>query len=418
MRRYTSRDNVNEPYFYRADSGDELEYALYEILQTIIKDATVIGDVTDTVNVAFYPVDKASGEALTPSAGQAYFIDLNGNVIRGGDGKPVTTAPQNVPYGKIVASGNTYKVTWENQEFTSAGWHGTIYEKAKEDFLGGNVVKTNQGEAEIQSKGYVVEGTNHFVEFNDETKAKGHKTFETPRVNVNDLNFSENNTEWTVYLGTEVDPLPQIRELFNNIKVEEVVSAAVDTDGNGLPDRISGSDHNYEYVESARDDRQTLEEPVTFLLKDLIDKLPPEEKNKLDWNELLRLSSLPDEENTGVALKYGVYAQDVDNAGTINIKLTRNHDPQKHYTETTGAPAEMYTLVVEFSPEYAHRPLASGGDGAYPYHTGEFGLKEAGNVAGKDTSTNNHKINVYALPIEVEKLKPAETARADRSSGR
>ena len=403
-----SRDSVNEPYFYSAESGDELEYALYEILQTILKDATVIGDVTDTVNEAFYPVDKKTGEALTPSAGQAYYIDLNGNLIRDAQDRPVTTAPANIPYGKIEPSGNTYKVTWVDQEFKTGGWHGTIYEKAKEDFLGGNVVKTNSGEAEFQSKGYIVDGTNKYVEFNDETKQAGNKKLETPRVNVNDLNLTENNTEWTVYLGTEVDPKTQIQELYNNIKVEEVVSSAGDSDGDGLPDRITGTDHNYAYTESARDDRQTTGQPQTFYLKDLIETLPQEEQAKLDWDEIIRLSGLPGEANTGVTLKYGVYDQDPDNAGTINIKLTRDHDPAKHDTERTGAPVETYTLVVEFSPEYAHRPVTSGGDGKYEYHTGDYGLKEAGNVAGKDTSTNTHKINVFAKGLQITKVDPQD----------
>lgn len=399
-----SRDSVNEPYFYRADSGDELEYALYEILQTILKDATVIGDVTDTVNPAFYPVDKSTGEALTPSFGQAYYIDLNGNAIRDGNGKPVTSPPQDMAYGKITPSGETYKVEWVNQKFTTDGWQGTIYEKAKEDFLGGNVVKSNQGDAEITSKGYIVDGTDKFVEFNNETKVKGHKQLETPRVNVNELNLSENSTEWTVYLGTEVDPKSEIKALFDKIEVEEVVRSATDTDNNGLPDRIDGENHNYQYMESARDDRQAIGKPQTFLLKDLIDKLPAEEKEKLDWDEIIRLSYYSGDDNTGVSLKYGVYDQNEDNAGTINIKLIKDHDPEKHYTYNTGSPVETYTLVVEFSPEYAHRPVSSGGDGKYPYHTGSYGLKEAGNIAGRDTSTNNHKINVYAKGLHITKV--------------
>ena len=62
------------------------------------------------------------------------------------------------------------------------------------------------------------------IEFNQETKNKGHKELETPRVNVNELNLTENNTEWTVYLGTEVNPREQLEELYNNILVEEVIA--------------------------------------------------------------------------------------------------------------------------------------------------------------------------------------------------
>ena len=383
-----SKDGNGDPYFYNAQSGDELQYILYEILQKAMGEAIVEGNVTDTVNEAFYPVDRTTGKPLE----NGDKIDLEGNLITG--------SPTGA-YGVIKESGGTYTVEWKNQEFTWDGWHGTFYQKAKEDFLGGNAVRTNSGQAVIESTGYKMKPGDPEIEFNDATKVKGKKTLDTPRVNVNELNLLENNTEWTVYLGTEVNPREQLEELYKNILVEEVVNSAVDTNSDGLKDKVQyepGNNHyRFSIEESSSDQRTPGESRVTFPLKDVVSLTSDQ------WDAIIEQSQKEGDENKGLTITYDKYGQDCP--GTVNIKLVKNHDPAKHTTDATGTPVETYTLTVVFSPDYVHVPAGQGGDPeqAKEYHTGTFGLGYQGHAAGTDTSTNEHKINVFAKKLQIMK---------------
>ncbi|MBQ6222733.1 MAG: VWA domain-containing protein, partial [Solobacterium sp.] len=184
------RDSDNEKMFFKAETGDELEYALYGIIQKILIDANVQGDVTDKVGEAFYPVDKNTGIPL--KAGDE--IDLDGNVVTG-------DTSYTGPRGVLGSDLQTF--TWTDQEFTHEGWHGTVYVKAKEDFLGGNAVRTNEGNASIQAKTYKTPSMTQPVELR-EKKTDGTDTnyilevndLESPLVNVNEHQFSETDTEW------------------------------------------------------------------------------------------------------------------------------------------------------------------------------------------------------------------------------
>ncbi|MBP3204624.1 MAG: Cna B-type domain-containing protein, partial [Lachnospiraceae bacterium] len=391
-----TRDSDGDPYFYKADTGDELQYALYEVIQTVMADAIVVGNVTDTVNEAFYPVDKDTGEPLI--AGNV--IDLNGvkiaNSISG-----LTDEQKAAGYGVIGQdSDGNYTVTWNGQNFTWDGWHGTVYEKAKEDFLGGNAVRTNDPEktAMIVSEGYKIHPEDPTIAFKPEIAAQGTKSLETPRVNVNELDLTDASTEWTVYLGTEVDPKSQLEAFYDNILVKEVVTAAADTDGDGFPDRMTGTSLYYPLLESVSDKREATAsgEQVTFKMKDLLKKL----NNGTD----ITIDDLIDAGEEGITLPYGLYGQDCP--GSIKIKLTKtgdtaNYDP--HTTTVTGDAVETYSLLVDFAPDYVHLPQGQGGDGSKPYHTGSYGLAYEGNAAGEDYSTNVHVINVYNVPLDVYK---------------
>ncbi|MGX8705580.1 MAG: VWA domain-containing protein, partial [bacterium] len=409
-----STDAENDPYFYEANSGDELEYVLYSIIETIMQDCSVFGDVTDTVGEAFYPVDLATGAPLKDGD----WIDINGNKVSSNASNRA---------GKIIATTSngktTYQVKWTNQEFSFDGWHGTVYVKAKEDFLGGDIVKTNKGEALIEAKQYQIPGKakadlktgrqNVVVTVDGETITNVYDTsitMKSPRVNVNELNFTENSTEWTVYVGTEVEPLPQIKALYEQIKIEEVVTA----NDSSKPEQAKDANSlRFPVMASEADDRTPSGTPVTFYLKDLITKLQSEAgQPTLDWNELIRLSGLEGDANTGITFRYDIYtpnyqesidANDRDYPSTINIKLVKDHDPAKHATNTVGDAVETYTLKMKFAPDYQHVPVGQNGDGSVEYHTGTWGIGSPGTAAGTETSTNNHIINVIKRIIELKK---------------
>ena len=390
-----TKDSDGDPYFYKADTGDELQYVLYEVIQQVMADAIVVGNVTDTVNEAFYPVDKRSGVPL--EAGDV--IDLEGNKIADSE-DDLTDAQKADGHGIIGTEGENYTVTWTGQNFTWDGWHGTVYEKAKEDFLGGNAVRTNDPEnpARIESEGYKIHPEDPTITFKPEIQAQGTKSLETPRVNVNELDLTDSATEWTVYLGTEVDPKSQLEAFYDRILVKEVVTAAGDVNQDGFPDRMTGTGLYYSLLESVSDGRESSGsgEQVTFRMKDLL--------KSLNGGTDITIDDLIAAGDTGITLPYDLYGQDCPSS--IIIRLTKTGetaDYNSHSTTVTGDAVETYQLLVDFKPDYEHVPTGQGGDGSKPYHTGEYGLAYQGHAAGEDYSTNTHVINVYEVPLDIYK---------------
>ena len=405
-----SRDQENVPYYYEAESGNELELALAEIIRIAMANAIVQGNVTDTVNEAFYPVDKygivlENGNVINP----------DGDMIAFSEGE-LTQEQRDAGYGVIHESNGVYSVTWTGQEFSWDGWRGTIYEKAKEDFLGGNAVRTNDPmhPAVVTSTGYKLKPGDPAIELNQDMKNEGTKTLETPRVNVNELQLTNNNTEWTVYLGTNVNPLEQIKALYNEIRVQQVITNGTDTDTDGFKDKALWDWASWPYyfediIESASDDRDNdvYGEQGFFYLKDLIKKLNG--GNDINWAQLIALSEETGDDNTGLTFPYDLYGQ--DNPGWITIKLEKDHDVDAHATDQVGTPVETYKLNVFFSPLYDHIPVGQGGDGLYPYHTGNHGnLGSYGIAAGTEDIDNNHVINVFAKKLQLLKVDQSEKA--------
>ena len=430
-------DTVNDTrMFYSAETGNDLESILLQIVRMIMEDAIVTGQVTDTVGEAFYPVDE-TGAPLGPGSK----IDLLGNRLPNN-----YTGPE--PYGVIQPDGRT--IVWENQEFTHEGWHGTVYVKAKEDLLGGNAVMTNFGNAVIEAKGYKATPDSDLVLFNTAQTQKlttlRIDDLDSPRVNVNELSFNGNDTEWTVYLGTEVDPKEQLKKLWENIHVEEVVTDAVDTDQNGLPDTISGTAHYYPLTESIEDNREATGSGTkkTFSMNELIKTLAEAPGKSYDWWDYSNhvpnwdpflTQALSDD---GIVIDYDVYSLNGNDNSTITIKLTKDilaheeadvvgHSPHKTTVvngtgtnengDTVEVPAEKYDFTVLFSPDYDVVPVGQGGNGHLEYHTGTFGTMYQGHAAGTETSRNTHLINVFAEPLDVLKTDDFDVERSGAAFG-
>ena len=413
------------PLFYNAKSGDELQYALYEVIRAILSDATVQGDVTDQINEAFYPVDKTTGNPLKDGDQ----IDLNGNLVSVGYSGPEGT----IVRGGNATSGYTYTVKWEDQDFPIDGWHGTVYVKAKEDLLGGNAVKTNQETADstgaqINAKSYKVNPSDPAVTFsNDQQKLTSKNiSLTTPRVNVNELTSLKNETEWTVYLGTEVDPKTELRKLYDSINIQEVVKKqmAVDTNGDGLPDTVNDSASDpcwYPVIQSITDDREPdgTGDKQEFTLNDLLASLVKGKNydwwdyanNGPNWDRFLEQAAIKtDGEVTGIQIPYSVYG--INDNSYIKITLDKqivtgeesdliNHSP--HETTVTGVEVEKYTFTVLYSPDYDVLPRGQGGSNTTSFQTGTFGTMYQGHAAGTETSENIHVINVYKKGLHITK---------------
>ena len=427
------RDSDNEKMFYKAESGDELEYVLYEIIQKIMIDATVQGNVTDTVGEAFYPVDKATGMPLKPGDK----IDLEGNKI---------DESYAGFYGTIDQDGRT--IHWNNQDFNHTGWHGTVYVKAKEDFLGGTAVRTNAGDAVVEAVSYTTPSNHDPVPLKPKTPEDKNyvvkiDNLETPLVNVNELQFSELETEWNVYLGTEVDPGKQMEELYKKLYVEEVVTKAEDIEPAGNPDRLpdhvfyeEGDEDNnlFPLKESISDGRESeipdSRKPVTFTMNDLLKKLTA--GKDYDWWDYNKGEpNYPvffERALSGITLDYDEYGINEkehkldDNtvrhdASNIVIKLEKQIDSAEinegtdplsgsHPTQVIGDAVEKYTLTVKYAPDYEILPEGQGGKSLEDFHVGGYGTTYNGHAPGTDIGKAVHTINVYAKPLEVRKVDP------------
>ena len=257
------------------------------------------------------------------------------------------------------------------------------------------------------------------------------------RVNVNELTFPNTKTEWTVYLGTVVDPAKQIRQLYESITVEEVVN--VDGDENGRLHYLLKPTHPDD-ISDERDDPGRQDDRLgtadTFLLAPVIlDRIKndPYSSNELksrylDGDNLNWTNFLADILETGGVTvpyhPYGIEGEDSNLVITLEKRIKGNeesdllnHSP--HVTTETGIketemvagkevvtkPAvEEYVLTVRYNPDYKHvLPKGQGGDNAYNFHTGTYGSTYQGHSAGRETSSNTHVINVYSVPLDVYK---------------
>ena len=257
--------DVNEDY-YVAENENEFEEVFYDILHKMIAEATVVGKVEDTIDECFYPVDR-DGNAIPEGS----YIDTSGKVIAEPGDK------ETMPYGKIEKSGDNYKVTWYNQDISWDGWHGRIYVKSKEDYLGGNAINTNKGEAVITPEKFYVSLDSNTGKPNTVTlpanKAEMTVSLPTPYVNVDELALSQEKTEWTVYLGDTVDPLTHLKGFYDDIKVLEVVTES-SGDHVKTADGLLLYDQNFdrEKGDASNDSRRpkTGTTPESFPLKDVI----------------------------------------------------------------------------------------------------------------------------------------------------
>ena len=113
--------------------------------------------------------------------------------------------------GVVTCDPNTqsYTITWNEVVIANtddSGWSASFYVKAKEDFIGGNVIPTNTTDSGIYLPG-------------DEIIR-----FPMPTVNVKLLTLNSENKEVTYFKGETVTPEDFIEKLFDTAKVEELVS--------------------------------------------------------------------------------------------------------------------------------------------------------------------------------------------------
>ena len=417
---------------YQAKDGDALKNSVVDALRILVSHAVTVGTIKDTIDPAFYPV-STDGTPLKPRDK----IDLNGKL----------TTDTSKPYG-VIDWDNTkqcWTVEWSNQDFVwpdeehPHGWHGRVLVKAKENFLGGNDISTNEGDATLDVINAKVpttkkpDGTWNYstVSFQSLMNVTDDQLqtryMETPHVNVDELEMTKNDTEWTVYLDTKVDPGKQMEALFNEIKVMKVV-----TDGdhemavpNGssardvmVYDLVPTEDGNYSYEEASSDAREQRDvDQAFFYLKDLFSM-----QDSLG-NDFI-MDGMTAEEAIArllagerVEVKYQGYGHGTDEkpVGTIILELKADPGAQvNNLTEHAAAPVgnevEKYILSAEYKP--AESTL-----GTWYWNTGTFGTKDKGKEAEDKTRYNTHIINVIKRVLTLRKTDSDGNLITDPDAG-
>ena len=385
---------ANDGCSFNAERSTEVVDCITKIIEGMIVDANLNGNITDVLDPAFYPVDPTTG--LPVESGS--WVTEEGAVVQAGDPDAA---------GQILKENGSWKVVWENQridwptytdstktEILYHGWNGRVYVKSQEDFLGGNDISTNAEGSKAEALQYIHPDTDAAVDISEDDPNR-EKEFSTPYVNIDELAINENSTEWTVYLGESVDPRTAVENLLEEVEIYQVVTE----DGSLVYTLNRGSTAN---PENKAKTGKTMDPDSLF-----------GELTEENWDALIAGES--------IVLEYEAYGH---TPGELVISLTQETAAEEgdltnspHDTAVTGEEVEKYTLTVLYEPFDA---------GIVNYHTGDHLTGSHGADTDDIESENEHVINVFAKGMEIiktnddftQELTPAKfvlyrTARED-----
>lgn len=238
----------------------------------------------------------------------------------------------------------TTTVTWTNTTVNSKtgntpGWHETIEIKAKDNFIGGNMIPTN--------------GPASGITVGDNTKY-----FPQPSVNVKLLTPSIGNKEKTYYKGDTIESSNFSGELLGTYEITELDGKTKLTAGNGIPQLTSDQLNSLKAG-------GTVEIPYSYT------------------------DSATDIEGTFV---YKYENKKCESDGSIKNPL------ENHTATKVGQDVEEYTLKVTFIPKTVDDRKTSLGNTSILSPNGNADI--SGTIVVNDektTVTGNYKVHVLAL---------------------
>ena len=261
----------------------------------------------------------------------------------------------------ITWTGNAAKIgNAEADNENDRGWKASFQIKAKDDFIGGNMVPTN--------------GSDSGIYLDDDTTRK----FEQPSVNVKLLSLNIGDDETTVFKGDPIDPSGYVSELAKKLKVIEL---------GGETTTLTGVS------------------PLT---------LTPDQKTALCNGNKITLG----EQNSDGTYPYEyIYPGSTDAVGyfTYTYKLSADRPNGKlapHKATSAGTAVEKYELVVTYHPysTETRQAMSKLSNVKVPAENGDTEVT-SGNIA---PVTGTYKVNVIAGQIEItKKLSGDETAQQD-----
>ena len=250
----------------------------------------------------------------------------------------------------------------EAEDPKDRGWHASLQIKAKDNFIGGNMIPTNGADSGITLEGGSV------------------KHFDQPSVNVKLLDLNISNGETTVFKGESIDPTGYAKVLAETLKIKKLNN---DKDTIVIPNRPSFP---------------TLSTPT----------LSTEQLEELKKNKSITLGTNPDGSHP---YEYSYSnTSDVEGYFTYKYRLADNSNGamEQHEVSTVGTAVEQYELVVTYHP-YSIVDRQSKVSGV------KVPTAEAGTEVTKAKSvTGVYKVNAIAGQIEItKKLSGEDKAQQD-----
>lgn len=384
-----------QQFYHSADSSYLRDTVLNRLFNQFVTAYNLdsYGDVYDEISDSFYPVDPETGNPLK-------------------DGSWISFEGKEVPYGDRAAGqvffdgGNqTWGVRWPDQllpsyDYNKEPWHGTLYIKAKEDFIGGNAIDTNK-------RAYAKIGHTEVY-------------LPTPTVNVRLLPMTQTDSEVTVFLGDIINndnpgnALQSLEYLFNQVRFAKIRA--------GLGSILNDKTWDITYATDCDD--------YSFNLLYAIGRYSDISYEELcDW-----IISQRDNGSMGTITYPGIqYTYDHDSShgpvGYFTLTLTKVDNYKEpeinealwnaHKANETGKHIETYTLTVNYT---AYRLGQNGrpsrninnylnGSSTNPGPGTEVGTgSRVENGLGSISSTNNHWVNVISGAVALTKKLSAPPA--------
>ena len=275
----------------------------------------------------------------------------------------------------ITWTGNAAKIgNAEADNENDRGWKASFQIKAKDDFIGGNMVPTN--------------GSDSGIYLDDDTTRK----FEQPSVNVKLLSLNIGDDETTVFKGDPIDPSGYVSKLVKKLKVIELGGETTKTT------TLTG-------VSPLTSDKSAVNLTLT-----------PDQITELRKENTIILG----EKNSDGTYPYEyIYPGTTDAVGyftyTYNVSADRpNGKMAPHEATTVGTAVEKYELVVTYHPystETRKKDILELSKIKVPAENNGGTEVTSGDIA---PVTGTYKVNVIAGQIEItKKLSGDETAQQD-----
>lgn len=303
-----------------------------------------------------------------------------------------------------------YYIQWDQQALPSnPGWKGIVYVKAKEDFIGGNAIDTNED-------AHIAIGISR-------------KEYETPTVNVRLLEMNENSSEVTVYLGDLINdgqsgqfstPLATLQDFFDKIYFTKInVEEAAYTNNGILMNKVDPDATADDGLEGDR-----------FYLKYAISQL-----TLAQWGAL---TDMNDEGKSRNPITVAYTYDDPSSHGPVGyftISLEKNGEDSNYLTHqaqhdchskgnSCEDPAEEYMLKVV----YTAYKLSEEGRPQNTVHNGSGspGTEVGGQWAGTTVETglgvveseNIHEVHVISGSLKVTKTLTEDLANTLKAQGK
>ena len=309
--REISTQEDGKAYYYNTDNASELEGYFDSLFSTIVNGIPVEDvTVTDVIDPRFELVNKGN----IPGNGQ--YNETTGIITWNDVTLPYTTS--------------------EN------GWTVTFTIKAKDEFMGGNVIPTNGTASGVSGSG-------------------GSKPFPQPAVNVKSLELQIPSEEETIYLSDKVNVVANVA------KIKDVLAEKVESDVS------AGESATFEIPESCQ------------LTNDDILNLLNGTQNSISKNYSY--------EGTADVVGQFVYTL------TVDTTMKPVEAPYDHEFESNavGNEKEKYTLTVQYVPkEVADRPIEG-----YAYNSND--IDKYGDISSTTNATGTYTLKVIAGSIDIIK---------------